>query len=133
MALDEKSLRKQSFTEGYQVTLADGQDWTFPRPRMRFRPKIADGRVEVTGSPTFGPEFDETLDILHGVKAVEPIEQLRAKFELAVRLLSANYDLTAEELSSLIELEPGDAASEERWDRLSRVILGIAPKPSPAI
>ena len=74
MALDEKALRKPSFSAGYKVALADGQEWTLPRPRIRFKPIIVDGKVEVTGAPSFGPEFDEALDVLFGVKAVEPIE-----------------------------------------------------------
>jgi len=133
MPLDENALRKPGFSEGYPVRLADGQDWTFPKPRIRFQPKIgADGRVEVGGGPSFGPEFDEKLDVLYGVTEAEPVEQLRVKFEMAVRLLSANYELTAEQLGDLIVLEPGDEASDERWDQLSRALMGIAPKPSPA-
>ncbi len=132
MALDEKALRKPSFSEGYKVTLADGQEWTLPKPRIRFKPSIVDGKVEVTGAPTFAPEFDEALDVLYGVKVVEPIEHLRVKFEMAVRLLSANYDLQSEDLVNLIVLEPGNESSDERWEQLSRVIMGIAPKPLPA-
>jgi hypothetical protein len=133
MALDEAAVRKSTFSEGYPVRLADGQDWTFPKPRIRFRPKIGpDGRVEVGGGPSFGPEFDGMLDTLFGVTEAEPVEQLRIKFEMAVRLLSANYDLTPDQLGELIVLEPGDEASDERWDQLSRVLMGIAPKPSPA-
>jgi hypothetical protein len=133
MTLDEKALRKPGFSEGYAVRLADGQEWTFPKPRIRFRPKIGpDGAVEVGGGPSFGPEFDQKLEVLYGVTEAEPIEQLRVKFEMAVRLLSANYELTAEQLGELIVLEPGDPASDERWDQLSRVLMGVAPKPLPA-
>ena len=56
---------------------------------------------------------------------------LRVKFEMAVRLLSANYELTAEQLGELIVFEPGDVASDE-WDQLSRVLLGLSPTSSPA-
>ncbi len=45
---------------------------------------------------------------------VEPIERLRVKFEMAVRLLSANYDLKPEDFSELIVLEPDDPGSDER-------------------
>jgi hypothetical protein len=133
MPLDELALRKPGFSEGYKVALADGQEWTFPKPRIRFRPKIgADGKVEVGGGPSFGPEYDRQLDVLFGVTEAEPVEQLRVKFEVAVRLLSANYDLTAEQLGDLVVFEPGDEPAEERWEQLSRAVMGIAPKPSPA-
>ena len=75
--LDEKALRKPGFSEGYRVTLADGQEWTLPKPKIRFKPKVVDGKVEVGGGPSFGPEFDQQLDILFGVVDVEPIERLR--------------------------------------------------------
>jgi hypothetical protein len=131
--LDEKSRRKPGFSEGHAVTLADGQQWTLPKPRIRFRPRIVDGQVEIGGGPSFGPEFDAKLDILFGVADAEPAERLRVKFEVAVRLLLANYDLSADDLAALIVLEPGDPASDERWEQLCNAIMGIAPKPSPAI
>ena len=51
---------------------------------------------------------------------------------MAVRLLSANYNLESEDLADLIVREPGDVTSDERWQQLSRAIMGIAPKPLPA-
>ena len=133
MPLDEKSLRKPGFSDGLRITLADGQAWILPKPRIRFRPRIVDGKVEIGGGPSFGPEFDDKLDILFGVVESDPAERLRVKFEVAVRLLAANYDLRPDQFAELIVLEPGDPASEERWEQLSSAIMGIAPKPSPAI
>ena len=130
--LDEKALRKPDFKEGVLVKMADGQEWMLPKPRIRFTPKITDGQVEVGGGPSFGPEFDEKMDILFGVTEAEPTERLRLKFEVAVRLIMVNYDLKPADLAELIVLEPGDAASEERWDALTDAMMGIAPKPSPA-
>ncbi len=130
--LDETVLRKPGFTDGHKVRLADGQEWVFPRPRIRLRPEIVDGKVEIGGGPSFGPEYDDQLDVLFGAVDVDPVERLRVKFEMAVRLLSANYDLKPEDYAELIVLEPGEPASDERWERLSNVLLGIAPKPLPA-
>jgi hypothetical protein len=133
MSLDEKSLRTPGFTEGVKVTLADGQEWTLPKPRIRFKPRIVDGRVEIGGGPSFGPEFDDKLDILFGITQADPAERLRVKFEVAVRLLATNYNLEPDNFAELIELEPGDPVSDERWEQLCNAIMGIAPKPSPAI
>jgi hypothetical protein len=133
MSLDEKSLRKTGFSEGIKITLADGQEWTLPKPRIRFTPRIVDGKVEIGGGPSFGPEFDDKLDILFGVAEAEPSERLRIKFEVAVRLLAANYDLKPEDFAELIVLEPGNPASDERWVQLCEAMMGIAPKPLPAI
>jgi hypothetical protein len=133
MPLDEKSLRKPGFVEGIKVKLADGQEWMLPKPKLRFKPKIIDGRVEISGGPSFGPEFEDKLDVLFGVTDADPSERLRVKFEVAVRLLAANYNLEPDDFAELIVLEPGDAASDERWEQLSNAIMGIVPKPSPAI
>jgi hypothetical protein len=133
MPLDEKSLRKPGFVEGIKVKLADGQEWMLPKPKLRFKPKIIDGRVEIGGGPSFGLEFEDKLDILFGVTDADPSERLRVKFEVAVRLLAANYNLEPDDFAELIVLEPGDAASDERWEQLSNAIMGIVPKPSPAI
>ena len=133
MPLDEKSVRKPGFVEGSKVTLADGQEWMFPKPKLRFKPTIIDGRVEIGGGPSFGPEFDDKLDILFGVTDSDPSERLRIKFELAVKLLAANYDLQPDDFAELIVLEPGDPASDERWEQLSNALMGIAPKRLPAI
>jgi hypothetical protein len=132
MPLDEFRLRKPEFSAGVRVVLADGQEWTFPKPKLRFTPKVVGGHVEIAGGPSFGPEFDDKLDVLFGVTDADPTERLRIKFELAVRLLAANYNLEPEHFAELIVLEPGDPASE-RWERLCDAIMGIAPKPSPAI
>jgi len=131
--LDEKSLRKPGFSDGYKVTLADGQDWTFPKPRIRIGPRVGpDGAVTVKRT-AFGPEYDESLDILFGVVEPEnPGEYTRVKFEMAVRLLSANYDLTPAQLGELLTYEQGNPVDDERFEQLERVLLGVAPKPSPA-
>ena len=110
--LNEIALRKPGFSEGRKVVLADGQAWTFPRPKIRLKPRIVDGKVEIGGGPSFGPEYDEQLDVLFGVTDVDPAERLRVKFEVAVRLLAANYNLRPDELAELIVLEPGDPASD---------------------
>jgi hypothetical protein len=112
MSLEEKSLRKPGFVEGCKVRLADGQERTLPKPKLRFKPKIIDGRFEISGGPSFGPEFDDKLDILFGITDADPSERLRTKFELAVKLLAANYELEPDNFAELVVLEPGDRATD---------------------
>jgi hypothetical protein len=127
--LDEKSLRKPTFTEGHWTELSDGQKYSFPKPRIKFRPKFVDGKVEIGGGATFGPEYDANLDILLGAVQVDGAERLRVKFEVAARLLRANYDLTDEQVSDLLEFDIDDEVSSGRYDRWSDIIMGITPKP----
>lgn len=130
--LDERALRKPTFVEGVRVKLADGQEWSFPKPRLIFKPKFTDGKIDFDGGPTFGPEFDDNLEVLLGVREAAPVERMRIKFEMAVRLLSTNYDLKPDDFSELLVLEVNDSASDERWDALDKVLVGLTPKPSPA-
>jgi hypothetical protein len=130
--LNEQELRKPTFSEGHAVTLADGQKWTFPKPRIRLVPKFVNGKVEIGGGATFGPEYEDQLDALFGTRDVDPDERLRLQFEVAVRLLKSNYELRDEDISKLIVLELGDPVSDDRWEQLTDVLLGNAPKPSPA-
>ena len=43
------------------------------------------------------------------------------------------YTLKLEGIAAHAGLEPGDAASDDRWEQLSNAIMGTAPKRSPAI
>jgi hypothetical protein len=83
MSLDERSLRKPGFSEGSKVTLADGQEWVLPKPRIRFKPRIVDGKVEIGGGSSFGPEFDDKLDILLGVAEADLQEVLESSHDLS--------------------------------------------------
>src|SRR5665213_124726 len=100
---NEVALRKPTFSEGYSVELADGQFWTLPKSRFRFVPVVVDGKVEIASRVLFGPNFDGSL---RGIPTVdeEPdlVERLRAKFELTVRLLMANYELSNVEVADLV-------------------------------
>jgi hypothetical protein len=132
MMLDEVGLRRPEFQEGYPVTLADGQLWHVPRPKFKFRPRFVDGKVEIGGGATYGPESSADLDILYGIVESTGSEFLRVKFSLAVRLLRVNYTLTDDDLVELLVMEPGDKASDARWEEISNALMGTPPKPLPA-
>jgi len=133
--LDEKALRKSGFTEGHSIVLADGQAWTFPLPRLRLRPRIVGGQVEIAGERIFGPEFDSKLDVLFGSSDDESDgwARLGVQFEVVTRLLMSNYSLAEADVGDLLVMEPGDPASDERWRQINELVLGASPKPSPAI
>ena len=118
--LDERALRKPGFREGRRIKLADGQEWSIPKPRLIFKPKItSDGKVDFGGGANFGPEFDDQMDILLGAREAEPTERLRVKFEVAVRLLASNYNLAPDDFAELLVLEVGEPDSDARWDALT--------------
>jgi len=133
--LDEKALRKPGFSEGYAIVLADGQAWTFPRPRLRLKPKVVGGQVEVLGERIFGPEFDSKLNVLFssGDDDSDGWARLGVQFEVVTRLLMSNYSLAGTDVEDLLVMEPGDPGSDERWGQINELVLGASPKPSPAI
>jgi hypothetical protein len=89
-----------------------------------------DGKIQVGGGRVFGPEYDESLSIILGTKEAESFEILTVKFDMAVRLLQSNYNLTDDETFDLLSLDLEDPASVERFDVVSNILAGIAPKPS---
>ncbi len=128
--LSERELRRPTFSEGSWVELGDGQQWCIPKSKIRFKPRLVDGKIELGGGPTFGPEFDETMDVLFGVSEADGAEVARAKFEIACKLLLANYDIPFDDLADLVAWEPDDQGSDDRWDAMASTIMGLPPKPS---
>lgn len=132
-SLDEKALRRPSFTEGYSVRLADGQEWTFPKPRIRFYPTIAeDGSVAVGGGRSFGEDHDKLIDVLIGGEEIEDFERLRLRFAAAVSLLSRNYSLKPEDFASILVIDQDDPETGPTWARIDRIVLGLTPEDDPS-
>jgi hypothetical protein len=99
--IDEKQRRRPDFRGGVPVRMADGQDWTLPRPRVRFVPD--DGpegfRVYLTGPG------DDYADLLAATDAPPDVGgMIRADMALARRLVTTNYDLTGDELVAIVQL-----------------------------
>jgi hypothetical protein len=130
--IDEKSRRKPGFTAGVAVVLADGQEWSFPPPRLRLRPVRSGDGFAVTVNRVGLPDYPRWEAVLCSEAPVPPEEYWSVRMTAAVALLLANYELTDQELGSLLVWETGDPAADERWDRIDEAILGAVPKPGPA-
>ena len=132
---DEKALRKPGFAPGVSIKLGDGQEWTFRRPRIRWYPSRSGGttKTRAAGANEFGPECDELLGVFFGDVESTVWDFPTARFELAIRLLEPNYDLTDEHFRELLWFERDDPASTEMWSAIGSVIAGNSPKPTPAI
>lgn len=137
MALDEVSLRKPEFVEGVRVKLGDGQDWSFPRPRLRLVPrKFEDGDIGLATRPVYPAERQADLDIIlaeigEGDEAFW--RWLEARSRLATRLLLDNYDLDNNALAELLPIDFADDANRDIWLGVSAAMRGHgAPKPSAA-
>jgi hypothetical protein len=133
--LDEKALRKPDWRPGVAVKLGDGQTWEMRKPLMRWVPiEQPDGAAKTRGrSHELGPELDEVVGVFFGDLESERFNFSDARFELAIRLLRANYNLTWENVGELLWIsEDEDAENKEMWSQVSAVVAGRGPKPTPA-
>jgi hypothetical protein len=129
--LVEAERRKDGFTEGNKVTLADGQEWTFPKPRLRFFPyRGDDGKMGLGGSGTFDQEYRELFTAFTECDKDEPYQYWTLKIQIACHLLLANYELSDAELADLMPVMFDDESNMEMWANLSPVLLSQPPKPS---
>ena len=137
MPYDEKALRRPDFqADSVPVTLANGQEWFFPKPYVELFPKVENGRVVGVGSKItathLGPEF---ADLMQKVEDAEgAISYAETFFPLAVLMLSHNYALPDEAYSELlaVTLGNGKANSDSLFQEVLNVALGFGPKASAA-
>jgi hypothetical protein len=129
--LDERALRRPGFTEGPRLVLGDAQEWTLPRPWLRFFPvRSGDGRITVGGGPGYGADYDDLVDQLVECDPNDAAGRLALQFQMAAHLLLRNYSLGDRDLRRLLVVDLADPVCEERWARLNQVLLGQPPKPS---
>lgn len=128
---DEARSRRPDFLGGPAVRLADGQEWSFPKPMVRIRPRVEGGKVvAVAGSFTFGGDYDRKIEAYHS--AADGSEQSVALMGMAVDLLTRNYDLGDDDLADLFTFTVGDEAGDAMRREITEVVLGISPKLFPA-
>ncbi len=134
MPLDEVALRKPEFVEGVRIVLGDGQEWSFPMPKLRLVPQ-RDSNGEITAGIKAIPGQDKSLsrvfDILWTLAEEEPDDAWSVRFAAASYLLGLNYTLTDDDLGDLIFLSRDDQESLDRWQFIDNVLRGISPKKEP--
>jgi len=131
--LDEVALRAPGFTPGVPIRLADGQEWSFPKPVVKLCPVLDDdGAVSIGGVPSFGPDYDDLVEAWYASHSLGPPDQIKAMFALGVDLLKRNYTLTPADLRRLLRFHGADAADQQTWEQIADVATGKSPKPSPA-
>ena len=108
--VDELSCRRSRFQSGNPVCLANGQEWTFPAPRVDS--EFAVGSAEA-----------EYLGLIHVVQEAEDQSERRlAELALAIFLIGLNSGLGSTDLVNLFTFRPrsqeltnSQRASWNRW------------------
>lgn len=127
MKLDEQTLRRDTFTLGEVITLWDGQAWHFPRPMVRWRHSYRNDIPDPEPYTSLGHDFDAASRAVReaGEATADPIGLVLG---LAAAMLTANYDLTRDDLAGLLVYDPGDPSNASSWREIIRVALGEAPR-----
>lgn len=122
---EEAAKRRPEWTEGPKVKLCDGQEWTFPKPVLGFKPaRNPDGTWGAAERAPYGQEYQDAVD---RYVAIDPkteadfLQMIGQRINLAAELLFRNYDLTDDELIDLLDVSDGDV-NVEMWQRIHRVL-----------
>lgn len=126
-AIVEKSRRRPEFLEdSIAVTLADGQDWFFPRPRIRFVRSRTELGFETRSG--FGKEFDGLVSRLRD-SGQSFADMIAAQLEIAEFLLMCNYNLTLEEFQDLVQFVYESDVEDVARDAIMGIALGLSGSP----
>jgi hypothetical protein len=128
--LDEKALRRPGFRDDVRVRLADGQEWSLPKPRVKLSRRTGqDGSRRLVETAELGPDYAGHLEAYE--EACESGEGAAlAMFDLAAALLRENYTLTDQQADTLLEFRPDDPENDVLWGAILSTARGRAPKPS---
>lgn len=137
----ERDRRREDFRPDVPVILCDGQTWYLPHPKVRLRPALVDGKVVPKTEHSFGPEYLEKVEAYYRSLDEEVSagadEFMSALLDLAVSLVRRNYDMTFEEVASILYFEisePIDETNRAMQEALRTTALGQAQKKtSPAM
>jgi hypothetical protein len=152
LKISEVTRRREDFLGDAPVTLADGQTWFLPKPRVRFGPGAAARGFRSVLSLTGVDDFQDLVDALDSAARVsqesvaasdaDPGSDrgdgggaaiITAELGIAVAMLRRNYELSDEEVGRLIQFgydaedDPEGSAMRETFMDLAR---GVGPKAS---
>jgi hypothetical protein len=138
--IDEMACRRPDvFDEAgsIPITLANGQDWLFPRPAIELFPR-AGGKM---GSRTsLGPDFDRAIDAIRDIppsdESTDPdvamereAAYLMGQFSLAALMLGRNYLIPEESLCEILRFSYQNDTYKQMWDDIIAVAMGSDPRP----
>ena len=133
--IDEASKRRAEWVEGEWVELEGGVKFSLPKPRVEYRIKNAGGMERATPaaetSRRFGDRFWKLRDELSESYDSEDAAAIYSAWgNMGSDLILRNYDLTPDEVADLLPVIELDESNQAMWGAISRLTMGIGPKPN---
>jgi hypothetical protein len=137
--LDERDFRRQDFSGGVPIVLADGQSWYFAEPLVRFVPSEGDVGFEVylylPDDKAFNEcylRYTELTWMPRDEIAKNTDEFITLELELAKTMLLRNYELPLWVMKRILQVghDPRDEEGKRIHDEIVCLLMGIVPKPS---
>lgn len=119
--VDERTLRRPTFSGGVPIRFGDGQFWVVPLPVGA--EDVADGdgieTLRAAMRLRFGPGY---LELLQAIREAEDHDELlRMEMALAIRLLRSNYDLDPSLYERILGFD-----SDEDLARMQQAMADVA-------
>lgn len=135
--LDEQALRRPDFVPGAPVVLADGQTYYLRRPVVRFVPDDThesgfEVRLTLAGEDEFAALMKKREAAFESSEFVSVSEVAGAELRVGRMILLANYDLTPDQVASLLQFgydAEADPEGSEIRDAVMDVATGRGKKP----
>ena len=127
--LDESALRRPDFRGGSPVTMADGQEWFLPRPRILWQADDSEAGVSHAWDVS---DYEDRLKAID--EAETGILRRGAEAKLFAMLLRLNYTLDTASLGRVLQfsLDPEQVRLRAVYDDLWAALGGEdVPKPTP--
>jgi hypothetical protein len=121
----ETDKRKPNFDErnSVPITLADGQLWYFPKPWLEIRPTFRGGKaIDSYSVLTHGADLDALVEAISDCE--DTGAQVIAAASLAAHLLGWQYNLTDEDLNTILAFRLHDPKSLEWMKAVFDVATG---------
>jgi hypothetical protein len=133
---DEQAKRRPTFDPDSVPIELSGVVVYFPKPRITIRRTHgSNGKSGGEALRSFGPDYDKLTEALieAGGDGKSVHDFAVALFDLAADLIRRNYDVTEDELDSLLsfdvaEWSRSDTGLPEPWNQIWEVARGIGPK-----
>lgn len=121
--LNETERRRADFAGGAPVKMADGQEWVLAKPLIQFAYSAGPLGFNVVLNITEGDNFNNLMQSVDtALEAGNGDQIVGSQLAIGAALLRRNYDLTDEEMGTLLRFAYGETDGIEANERRLNVM-----------